>query len=448
MNPLLRLLPVAALLLAPSAWATCYKVTSVGSASTTLTYQIRPGEGTAADWAGACDTCNGPLGLPSVINVSDASFQPDGTLIASSVAPLTQYGAAAGYDPERVFFRCAASDAVYEMFSTNADDLYSGWYNGGDTVGNSIGLSAAYRTAWPNVLLRLAHVETGQYFTPIWQERVLTGLDVDSRGFQLVKAKNLSAVRSELFRAPLESQRYYSATIASQAYLYTQPAAYIAIKGPGLAYPRVGEVHYANYDGWHYNWPGAIGLYGDVTLKRYPTCAVTNVTPHVVFPSISIGEINAGQSREMPFQVDFKCQTGVINSTAANGTALGIKVSAGALAASSGLGLVNANGGLSYLVSDRYGQPGIAQGVGIRLLRNDSPMNLLANEDSAKGSNAEARGWYPAIGNASNKTSEVSGIAQYTETFRARLEKLSLGSMPTVTPGRVEATAQVVIRVQ
>lgn len=448
MNIPLHLLPLLAVLLAPTTWATCYKVTAVGSATTSSNTQIRPGEGTAGSWAGACDTCNGPLGLPSVINVTDASFQPDGTLIASTVAPLTQYGVTGGYDPERVFFRCTAGDEVYEMFSTNGDDLYSGWYQGGDSVGNSIGLPAAYRTAWPNVLLRLTHVETGQYFTDVWRERRLTGLDMDSRGFQLVKAKNLSAVRAELFRAPLESTRYYSATISSQKYLYTQPAGYIAIKGPGLSYPNVGQTHYGNWSGWYTNWPGAISLYNFVTLKRYPTCAITNVTPHVVFPSISIGEINAGANREMPFEVAFKCQTGVINSTAANGTALGIKVSAGALAASSGLGLVNASGGLSYLVSDRYGEPGMAQGVGIRLLRNGSTMNLLANEDSANGSNAEARGWYPVIGNASNKTGEVGGISQYSETFRARLEKLSLGSMPTVTPGRVEATAQVVIRVR
>ncbi|WP_315808985.1 MULTISPECIES: fimbrial protein [Pseudomonas] len=457
MNPILRSLPLLALLLAPSAWATCYKVTAVGSATTTSNTSIRPGEGVAGAWPGdgACDTCNGSLGLPSVINVSDASFQPDGTLIASAVSPITQYGNSAGYDAERVFFRCAPGDAVYEMFSTNADDLYSGWYQGGDSVGNSIGLQSAYRTAWPNVLLRLTHVETGQYFTDVWRERQLSGLDIDSRGFQLVKAKNLSAVRAELFRAPLETTQGYSPNTKSQLYGRTQPAGYIAIKGPGLNYPTVGQTHYANYSGWHYNWPGAIGLYGDVTLKRYPTCAVTNVTPHVVFPSISIGEINAGANREMPFQVDFKCQSGVLSSTTpstsqsgTSGTALGIKVSAGALAASSGLGLVNASGGLSYLVSDRYGEPGMAQGVGIRLLRNGSAMNLLASEDSANGSNAEARGWYPVIGNASNKTGEVGGISQYSETFRARLEKLSLGSMPTVTPGRVEATAQVVIRVQ
>lgn len=75
-------------------------------------------------------------------------------------------------------------------------------------------------------------------------------------------------------------------------------------------------------------------------------------------------------------------------------------------------------------------------------------MTLLANEDSAGGSNAEARGWYPAVGGATQSLGGSGGIDQYGETFRARLEKLSLGTQPGVTAGRVEATAQVVIRVQ
>ena len=48
------------------------------------------------------------------------------------------------------------------MFSTNADDSFSGYYNGGDSVGNSIGLQSAYRTAWPNVLLRLTLALAGR----------------------------------------------------------------------------------------------------------------------------------------------------------------------------------------------------------------------------------------------------------------------------------------------
>lgn len=442
-------LVLPALLFTQDVWATCYRVIGVADNTTNL-YYIRPGEGTAGAWEGSCDTCNGPLGLPNVINVTDASFQPDGTLIASSVVQFSQYGYRTGYDPERVFYRCEPGDAVFEMFSTNADNLFSGWWSGGDTAGTSIGLQAAYRTAWPNVLLRLTHVETGQYFTDVWRERQLSDLDIDSRGYQLVKAKNLSAVRAELFRGPEEGSIGfpYSAAVAMQKYSYTQPAGYISIKGPGISHPNVGQTHYSNYSGWYANWPGAIGLYDDITLKRYPTCAVTNVTPHVVFPSISINELNANGSREVPFQVEFKCQNNAINSVAPNGTALGIKVSSGALAAASDLGLVNASGGLSYLVSDRYGQSGMAQGVGIRLLRGGSEMNLLANENSALGINAEATGWYPVIHGDSNKIGSANGVDQYHEIFRARLEKLSIGSMPTVTPGRVEATAQVIIRVQ
>ncbi|ELK4896481.1 fimbrial protein [Pseudomonas aeruginosa] len=432
-----------------SAQATCYRVTSVGSETTTSTTQIRPGEGTAGSWTGACDTCNGSLGLPSVVNVSDESFQPYPTLIASAVAPLTQYGATGGYDPERVFFRCSAGDAVYEMFSTNGDDLYSGYYTGADTVGNDIGLQDAYRTAWPNVLLRLTNVETGETITPIWKERQLSGLDIDSRGFQLVKAKNLAVVRAELYSAPLEAIRYYSPTILSQPYSYTQPAAYIAIKGPGLTAPTVGQAHVGgNWGGWYSNWPGAIGLYRYVTLKRYPTCAVMTVTPHVQFPPITLAEIDSGGVREAPFELTFKCQSGMTNGTGAGATALGIRVSSGALAASPALGLVNASGGLSYLLSDRYGEPGIARGVGIRIYRDGTPMTLLANENSAGGSNAEATGWYPAIGGATQANGGSGGIDLYRETFRARLEKLALGSQPGVTAGRVEATAQVVIRVQ
>lgn len=444
----LKFLHLLLLLLAASpAWATCYKVTAVGTATTTALGQIRPGEGTAAFWDGACDTCNGSLGLPSVVNVSDPGFQPYPSLLASAVVPATRHGSTSGYGPEQVLFRCAAADAVYEMFSTNGDNLYSGWYNGGDSVGNSVGLQAAYRTAWPNVLLRLTHVETGRYFTDVWNERLLTGLDMDSRGFKLVKAKNLSAVRSELFSAPTESTSYYPA-VASQLYGYTQPAGYLAIKGPGLAYPTVGQSHYANYSGWYANWPAALSLFGNVTLKRQPTCAVLNVTPQVAFPSMSMGEISAGASREASFQVSFKCQTGMASSTASNGTALGVKVSEGARAAAASLGLVNANGGVSYLLSDRYGDPGMAKGVGIRILRGGGAINLLGDENSSAGFNAQAHGWYPVVGGASTAVSNSAGVTQYSETFNARLEKIEDGVRPEVSAGRVQATAQIIIRVQ
>lgn len=433
------------------ALATCYLVYS--SSKTPANNQILPTEGVAINWPGACDTCSGSLGLPSVIDITDSTFQPYGTLLAGSTVPFTAYGQPGGYSAETVFARCQATDAVYEMYSTNGDNLYSGWYPDGDSNGNSLGLQSAYRTAWPNVLLRLTNLSTGQYITYTWQQRPLTGLDVDSRGYVLIKAKNLSAVRAELFSAPPETSISFpfSATAKSQIYNYSQPAAYIALKGPGLSYPNVGQPHSGgNWNGWYYDYPGAISLYNNVTLKRYQTCSVINVTPVVLFPSISVGELNAGIKRVKPFNIQFNCQTGAtVNSTAANATAMGFKVSPGALAASSGLGLINANGGLSYLVSDNYGQPNVAAGVGVRIYRNNTPINLLANENSANGaSTANAQGWYPAVGPASQLIGTSGGINRYTETFSASLEKLSTGTQPAVTPGKVKATAQLVIRVQ
>ncbi|WP_211233735.1 fimbrial protein [Comamonas composti] len=424
----------------------------MGSARTVASHEIRPGDGVSTgNWTGACDTCNGSLGLPGVVNVGDASFQPHPALIASAVAPITQYGSAGGYSPEQVFFRCAPGDAVYEMFSTNGDDLYSGYYNGGDAMGTALGLPAAYRTAWANVLLRLTHIATGEYITHVWKERRLTGLDLDSRGFQLVKAKNLSAVRSELYSAPLEPgvSFPYRPSTQSQMYLRAQPAAYIAIKGPGLPYPNVGQPHASgNWGGFYARWPGAIGLYRSVTLKRFPTCAVLMVTPQVIFAPITQAELNSGGSTSMSFEVLFKCQAGAQSSTAPGATALGVLVSAGARAASSALALANASGGLAYLVSDNYGQSGMAGGVGIRILRNRVPMNLLVEESSAAGVNATDAGWYPVIGPASQYQGGAGGASIFSEMFEARLEKLRVGVQPAVTPGRVRATAQIVIRVQ
>ena len=116
-----------------------------------------------------------------------------------------------------------------------------------------------------------------------------------------------------------------------------------------------------NWGGWYSNWPGAIGLYRYVTLKRYPTCAVMTVTPHVQFPPITLAEIDSGGVREAPFELTFKRQSGMTNGTGAGATALGIRVQR-ALAASPALGLVNASGGLSYLLSDRYGSRALPVG--------------------------------------------------------------------------------------
>jgi len=73
--------------------AICHRVNGVYTgAGTPPENQILPGEGFADAWQGACSSCGGDLGLSSVINVTDASFQPLGSVIDSSVTPFAVYG--------------------------------------------------------------------------------------------------------------------------------------------------------------------------------------------------------------------------------------------------------------------------------------------------------------------------------------------------------------------
>ncbi|MDF5983259.1 fimbrial protein [Pseudomonas aeruginosa] len=302
------------------------------------------------------------------------------------MAPLTQYGATGGYDPERVFFRCSAGDAVYEMFSTNGDDLYSGYYTGADTVGNDIGLQDAYRTAWPNVLLRLTNVETGNHHAD------LEGAPALRAGHRLARlpAGQGEEPRSGTRRAVQRAAGGDPLLLADDplaALFYTQPAAYIAIKGPGLTAPTVGQAHVGgNWGGWYSNWPGAIGLYRYVTLKRYPTCAVMTVTPHVQFPPITLAEIDSGGVREAPFELTFKCQSGMTNGTGAGATALGIRVSSRSPGGQPGAGPGQRQWRTVLPALRPLRGAGHCRGVGIRIYRDSTPMTLLANENSAGGS--------------------------------------------------------------
>lgn len=420
---------------APESQAKCTKITGIYTGSGKPgSDRIRPEDGTAGSWGGACDTCNGPLGLPSVINITDDSFQPEGTLLASSVAPLVMYGARSGYDAERVFFRCDSGDEVFEMFSTNADDRWSG-SDSGREAGQRMGLDAVYDTAFKHVASRLTHLETGEYFTTVWKERRLTGLDTDREGRQLVKAKNLSAVRIELYKGNNK------ATIINN-YWYTQPLGYIAIKGPGLSYPKVGQSHVSNWSGWHFNWPGAIGLTSMISLRTSKSCAVSNVTPVVRFAPITVAAVAAGETRQASFELDFRCQSSASSGTGSNANAVGVLVSPGSLGAARRLGLVNGNGGVSHLLSDNYGQPGMATGVGIRIERNGRTINLLSSENTGSGN---AGGWYAVLAGAQQKVSNANGVDHYTESFNAVLERLPGDPLAA---GQVNATAQVVIRVQ
>lgn len=385
-------------------------------------------------WSGASDVNNGPLNLPSTINITDENFQSNGTLLASSVADFVTYGKQNGYEPEQILFSCTADSAgqLYEIYATNGDSSYGGKYEDGANYG----LDYAYATRIENVVIRITNNETGEYFKKNWQYRALTDLDTDASGNILVKAKNFAGVTVELYR--IGEERGVTGT---GQYTYTQPAGYIAFGGPGLSYPADGADSQNSYPGWYANWPGNISLYKNTNIRRSKACRFNSVTPTVLFPTISTEEINNGGSRTANIDITYQCQSGYTAGVSAGQNAVGFQVSSGSYSAALAEGLTTTGSGLTYLLSNQYGvDSNVATGVGIRLEREGTTLNWLSDANVMTGGNAD--GWYKLNG-TQVATDDVAD--SYQESFSAILEALP---GQTATPGKVYAQAQVFIRVQ
>ncbi|WP_227659917.1 fimbrial protein [Budvicia aquatica] len=441
------LLMFSGLTIPVSGWAECYRITTTNNTPSSA-YYTEPGKGTAAHWDGATDPAGSVGNLPTVVNINNSTFQPNGTLMASGTVNFLTSGAQA-YSADQILFRCTASEAgkLYEYYATNGDSIYAGNVD----VGAASGLPFTYQTYANGMALRATNLATGEYYSRYWKARLLTNLDTDSQGWILVKAKNFSDTKVELFRLSSAAGSWTGTGMLS----WTQPATYIAFRGGSLSNGlTVGADSNSIYYGWYNMWPGAVNLHNRITIRRSATCSVTNVTPTVRFPIITVAELRAGVSRQMPITIQFNCQTGTPANTGVtalasgvgvNQTSMGILVNPANAAAAVSAGLGTTGSGVSYLLSDGYGtDPLVASGVGIQISRpNGTVLNLLSTLSGSVlgGNNA---GWYPVLDDAT-PGAVVSGVTTYTKTVNATLKALP---GKTVTAGKVTATAQVIIQVQ
>lgn len=419
------------LMMSSSAIAQCTKITAQSQLSST-------NDGVGALWYGSLHYNNGSLGLPSVVDISTSNdFQPDGTLLASSVAPFTSYAVNSGYVSEQVLFRCDAADAgkVYEVYATNGDAVYAGMYDDGSITGVA---PKAYATYVRNIAIRFTNMETGEFYDKIWKSRPLTGLDTDSQGRLLVKAKNFSAVQTEIFR--LNYARSGTNNAASYLYAYTQPNAYIAFRGPGITGPADGADSQTSFPGWYGTWPASIGLYNYVTFRRGATCKVSNFTPVVTLPAINISALQAGEVSQSPFTLDFQCQSAATSGLKTGQIALGFLAPPASVAAATKYGLIT-SGAANYLLDEQYGAAGHARGVGVKIYRSNQPMQFLTTDTT------KTTGWSPILGGDQTlvDSNTAQGINSYTETFMAQLEKFGGDEL---TAGSYQAHAQILIRIQ
>lgn len=441
------------LMSAAHAWAVCTKVNYSPSTAKVEPWDpqyVDPAYGSHNVWLGA-QTYAGTSGLSaSTVNITTSAFQPDGTLLAHGSASFLDMGAET-YAADQVLFRCDAADGndLFEFYAVDARNWYSGLHEDGARGGL---VPSGYRTFHNGMLIRLTHAASGNYFKSTWQSRRLTGLERDGQGKILVKAKNFSGVQVELIRFSNES--FSGGVGGTGPYPLSGPSGHVAFKGGGISSGlSVGASSATAVDGWPYLWPGAINLSTRITVQRAATCAVTSVTPNITFPLITVSELDGGGHRQLPIDIDFQCLTGSLpaelrspfqSGTAAGRTAMGVLIPPANHQSAVAEHLVLSAGGVRFLLSDNYGLPGVTGGVGVELSYATGGTMYFLGNDQATGGGISA-GWYPVLDGASRTHNESGGVTRFTKRLNAILKKIP---GKTVTPGRFNARAQVVIRVQ
>lgn len=419
--------------------ATCVKVTTTSQLSASA---IAAGY-TAASWTGSCDTCNGKLGMPAVISINSGSnFQPSGTLLASATGNFLTGAYSGGFASNQVLFRCALADAdsLYEFYSTNGDNAYTGAYLASEVDG-------AYYDVARNVAARLTNLTTGEYYSRYWKSRQLNADDLyQDDTYIYVPASVFSDVLYELFK--ISSTSYYVSSATRYTDAYTQPRGYIAFKGQGISTALVdGSDHASNYSGWYTYWPGAWSTYSQVTYVRSAACEVKDYPNYVSLPTISTAALTNGEVSQASFTVSVECESGAVSgvtsSSSTPNVAMGFLVNnASAVSAATTLGLVSSGGGITWLLDTNYGSSGVASGVGIRVYNSaGNAINLLPDLSSVGTGNT--RGWYGFKDLTTLASSDSTDI--YEGSFIASLEAIS---GQTVTAGTVNAQLQVIVSFQ
>jgi len=234
-------------------------------------------------------------------------------------------------------------------------------------------------------------------------------------------------------------------------YACQYPHAYIHLHGPGLeAYQdEEDQDHYWYHKSWTGNNGFGYTLYRAVTLSDTHTCVVHTATPHVHFDPISVQQLYNKETVSANIHIELDCEETygpVISGTEESSTAIGLQVSTKAFTAAKRLGLAE-DGGVEYLVSGDYGKPDFAKGVGIGLYQLDERRRFVGQPGTVgagrpKGPGA---GWYPALQGAQLNHNSPADRRRYQVDFTARLMRLP---GQEISPGKVHATATVLVKVQ
>ncbi|MDV7104492.1 fimbrial usher protein StbD [Vibrio sp. TH_r3] len=451
MKIVVNLITLIFLLWSSIAISSCRRLDNSNSTYLLSDEAIAAGYYVSSNVDGASDGNYGSLGLPGTINInSGTAFQPDGTVLASSVASFLTSANRTAYGEKQVLYRCDLSDKdeLYEFYATNGDDDRAGKQEVPTQPG-------AYYTDYRYAASRFTNLVTGEYYSRYWKARRLDPSEMfaDSN-YIYVHAGIFSDVAIEVIKVSNDTEND-GADSGRYTPTSNRTLAYIAFKGGGLSSGlSVGCDHGGGcYSGWYSDWPGGWGWQNQLTFVRGAYCKVTDYTPHIMFATVSNEYLDGGGTVTGDFSVGLMCETDAVSGTSANtSTSSSITtrpVSMGFLANSSNaiskaqtLGLTSTGGGLTYLLSNNYGEPGIAQGVGIRIYdSNNRAMQLLPSLLTGTGNSG---GWYGYQELTQLAATEVDHNI-YRGNFSASLEKLP---GETITAGRVYGQVQIIVSFQ
>jgi len=426
----------------PGAQAICYKVTGIGTTTSTIPQEVANLGYTAANWGGVLNSAAGSISFGTIImGTGSESLAPAGTVIATADLPFLDKALKVAYTANQIVFKCALSDAdaLYEVYALagGSGDAY-----GGKATTDVVG---AYQTPALGIAYRITNQKTGLYYTSYWQERKLTADDYIVVGSNLyIPASSFDSATFEL----VKTDDVYGTPTRNAFSQIVSPQGYVALRSPTTnTTTTTGSLAYSpTPDQTSAVWSMRGG---STTIIRGNTCTLGDFDQVVKLPAISASDLRNGATSSNTFNVAIDCQSGAVSGTASNNmnapVAVGFLVTqATALSQASTLGLKTSAGGISYLLDDNYGASGVASGVGIRLYSSaGTALNLLSS--SATTGTGSAAGWYGFADLMSETGATASGGIAYAGTFTASLEQLpGLNAQA----GSVNAQAQIIVSLQ
>ena len=390
------------------------------------------------------------------INLPSKHLLPAGSVIDNKVIPPTTYNFS-GAHGESLLWTCDKSDLnqIYFLAATNGDDRVGGYWD----IGGVDGLQDVYATYFAYVGLKQSM--NGINLTRYWKKIPIQQYDEDDKKIY-IRLKHLPHLEATLYRISQLPPAYgatshYCGTGAlptTGSYgSCNQPSAYIQLSGESSVYMPFGRDQIGEDSAQFYRFWGSDNGFGyglntaANTLSAQPACVVRNNTPLVTLPTISAQALNQGQSDPVPFQVQIECENIVSSGTAKGQTAIAFQPHSNAYQHAVDLGLSNTQGAVSHLLSDAYGQDTqLAQGVGIQISNSTNQQAMWLQQPTAITGGGAANGWYPVLEGQPQYIGETVGEhGMYMQSYQAELKALP---NQTATPGRVKATATIVVKVQ